>query len=281
MESLKAAVLETGREFIFFQDKLGGEISLSGTKKSPEMSFDVTLVEVLRDDARGFRLGRYGIMEVQTMDFHGSYKGAVSALTNALDLHQDSFPGTLQSNLDWAGRGVEGPNIANVFKRTFYQMLVKFQLSSGAAAAGTVLALPRAVWDSWQPFLGAPRVVPTRSGYSVLEGAPASLLNAFICIFDIDASAVPAQEGDSGVVGAKDISPVQIETFIRVDPEALARHAFTEVPSEILQTIAGGDHIMTSIRNRLSRWWPEIAGDTGAPTKLRRSRRGARGEGIE
>ena len=278
LEQLKAAVLKTGREFIFFQDKLGGEITLSGTKKSPEMSFDVTVVEVLRTAAGGFGLGRYGIMEVQTMDFHGSYKGAVSALTNALDLHQDSFPATLQQNLDWAGRGVEGPNIANVFKRTFYQMLVKFQLSSGGAAAGTILALPRAVWDSWQPFLGAPRLVETTAGYSVIDGAPASSLNAYICIFDIDASAGPANQDETGVAGSKDISPVRIDTFIRVDPETLARHAFTEVPNEILQNIAGADIIMASIRTRLSQWWPEVTATAGVDVvtmgkAVRKSRR--------
>ena len=44
------------------------------------------------------------------------------------DLHRGDFPAILQNNLNWARRGVEGPNIANVFKRTFYQMLIKFQL---------------------------------------------------------------------------------------------------------------------------------------------------------
>jgi hypothetical protein len=185
-------------------------------------------------------------MEVQTMDFHGSYRGAVSALTNALDLHEEGFPPMLQRNLDWAGRGVEGPNIANVFKRTFYQMLVKFQLSSGGAAAGTILALPRAVWDSWQPFLGAPTLVETGVGYTVIQGAPASSLNAFIC-----------------VAGAKDISPVRIETFINVEPETLALQAFSEVPKEILRNISGTDVIMASVRNRLMRWWPEVVDGAG------------------
>jgi hypothetical protein len=32
--------------YVFFQDKLGGEISVVGTPRSPEMSFDVTLVEI-------------------------------------------------------------------------------------------------------------------------------------------------------------------------------------------------------------------------------------------
>lgn len=258
LEKFKSDVQKTGRGFLFFQDKLGGEISLSSTEKNPDMSFDVTLVEVLRSRDGSFNLGRYGIMEVQTMDFHGSYKGAVDALNNALDLHGSSFPTTLQKNLDWAKRGVEGPNIANVFKRTFYQMLVKFQLSSGGAAAGTVLALPKSVWDSWQPFLGGPTLEATDAGYSVIAGAPTTGLNAFICVFDIDATAEPAGGDESGATGSNDISPVRVERFIRIAPDTLAHHAFTEVPREILRNIAGTDLILVSIRSRLFQWWPDL-----------------------
>jgi DNA modification methylase len=106
LQKFKEEIQANGFGFIFFQDKLGGEISLQGTDRSPELSFDVTIIEVLRTNG-GIQLGRYGIMEVQTMDFHGSYRAAVSALTNALDLHQEGFPVTLQLNLDWAGRNVE------------------------------------------------------------------------------------------------------------------------------------------------------------------------------
>ncbi len=254
----KSDVRQAGRGFLFFQDRLGGEISLRGTDKNPEMSFDITLVEVSKAPANGYGLGRYGIMEVQTVDFHGSYRRAVDALNNALDLHRSEFPAMLQRNLGWARRGVEGPNIANVFKRTFYQMLVKFQLASGNAAAGTVLTLPKSVWDSWQPFLGGPTLVGTDRGYSIIAGAPATALNAFICVFDIDAEVGAKREGGTGVAAARDISPIRIETFIKVDPEALARHAFAEVPREILRNIAGTDMIMASIRSRLSSLWPEL-----------------------
>jgi DNA modification methylase len=259
LELLKTEIRSTGRGFVFFQDKLGGEISLSGTEKSPEMAFDITLVEIVRGPENRFELGRYGIMEIQTMDFHGSYRDAVSALNNALDLHAEGFPSTLQLNIDWAARGVEGPNIANVFKRTFYQMMIKFQLSTSAAAAGTVLALPRAVWDSWQPFLGAPELIPTDRGYMVIKEAPESALNSYICIFDLDASAGDPNPDATGVAGARDISPVRIDSYIKVDPQTLAHHAFTEVPKQMLSTISGMDVIMTSIRARLARWWPEIA----------------------
>jgi hypothetical protein len=222
------------------------------------MSFDVTLVEVLKGEADGFELGRYGIMEVQTMDFHGSYKQAVDALNNALDLHKKSFPGALGENLEWAGRGVQSPNIANVFKRTFYQMLVKFQLSTGKAAAGTVLALPRAVWDSWQPFLGAPKLRPGAGKYDIIDGSNETTLNAFICVFDIESAPFKPGVDKPLAENQRDISPVRTDSFIKVDPETLARHAFTEVPKEILQNIAGTDLISAHIRRRVSLWWPDL-----------------------
>lgn len=258
LDTFKVAIQDRGRGFLFLQDKLGGEVSLSGTAKSPSMKFDVTLVEVLRSGSGGFDIGRYGIMEVQAMDYHGNYKSAVSALRSALDRHPSDFPQQLQNNLEWARRDVESPNIANVFKRTFYQMLIKFKLASGGAAAGTVLALPKSVWDSWQPFLGGPTVEATDAGYSVIKGAPATALNAFICIFDIDAAAESMDVDKTGAAGQSDISPVRIETFIKVDPETLAHHAFNEVPREILRNLAGTDLIMASIRERMAQWWPEL-----------------------
>ena len=244
------AVNGSGAGYLFFQDKLGGEISVIGTTRSPELSFDVTLVEIKPDGQGGFVVARYGILELQTMDYHGTYKHAVSNLRDGLRLHPTTFAEALQMNLlHWAGEGVEGPNIANVFKRTFYQMLLKFRLASdGSAAAGTVLALPRSVWDSWQPFLGAPALEDEAPGIKrlrVAEGAsPEPPLNAFICVFDLDAAS------DSS------ISPVTIEQFIRVSPERMAHHAFTVVPATILQAIQTDESVMARIRARLGQWWP-------------------------
>lgn len=154
---LTDAITANGVGYVFFQDKLGGEISVIGTSRSPEMAFDVTVVEIRPDGEGGFAVSRYGILELQTMDYHGTYRHAVSNLRDGLRLHEETFADALRANLTrWSGQGVEGPNIANVFKRTFYQMLLKFRLAGdGSAAAGTVLAIPQSVWDSWQPFLGA------------------------------------------------------------------------------------------------------------------------------
>jgi hypothetical protein len=243
-------VNEKGTGYLFFQDKLGGEISVIGTTRSPELSFDVTLVEIKPDGQGGFLVARYGILELQTMDYHGTYMHAVRNLRDGLRLHRSTFAQSLQTNLPhWAGDGMEGPNIANVFKRTFYQMLLKFRLASdGSAAAGTVLALPRSVWESWQPFLGAPELEDESPGIKrlrVAEDAPAEpRLNAYICVFDLDAAS------------ESPISPVKIEQFIRVSPERMAHHAFTVVPANILQSIQTEESVLSRIRLRIGDWWP-------------------------
>ena len=74
----------------------------------------------------------------------------------------------------------------------------------------------------------------------------------------IDAAAKSGDEGETGVAGQQDFSPIRIETFIKVDPETLAHHAFTKVPREILRNIAGTDLIMASIQKRVAQWWPEL-----------------------
>ena len=68
--------------FVYFQDKLGGEIGLSRTAASPELSFDITVVELLpavRMTAgtagaheSAVSVGKYGVIELQTTDTHGS-----------------------------------------------------------------------------------------------------------------------------------------------------------------------------------------------------------------
>lgn len=262
LQNFTNAVNESGAGYLFFQDKLGGEISVIGTPRSPEISFDVTLVEIKPDGQGGFVVARYGILELQTMDYHGTYRHAVSNLRDGLRLHPTTFAAALQTNLQhWAGEGVEGPNIANVFKRTFYQMLLKFRLAGdGSAAAGTVLALPRSVWDSWQPFLGAPELEEEAPGIKrlrVAHDAPSEPpLNAYICVFDLDAASESS------------ISPVKIDLFIRVSPERMAHHAFTVVPGTILNSIQTEESVLSRIKVRLGEWWPAFQVRPG------RSRRG-------
>ncbi len=102
-----AAISGHRRMFVYFQDKLGGEIGLSKTAASPELSFDITVVELTAGpvaesppglEQPGIRIGKYGVIELQTTDTHGSYQHAVTALTNALDLHAAGFPEVLAAN---------------------------------------------------------------------------------------------------------------------------------------------------------------------------------------
>jgi len=204
--ALEEALAKNRKAFVFFQDKLGGEISISGTPASPEIAFDVTVVEISKTKG-GVKVGRYGFIEIQTMDFHGSYKHAVSNLRDAHRLHKADFSSELSRNASWMSEGVEGPNIANVFKRTFYQTLLKFELSKEGAAAGTILALPQSVWDSWQPFLGRPQIEHAGGLNFRIKGSDNKNYhgtNAWIFVFELDATK------------RSPISPVNITAKIRV-----------------------------------------------------------------
>lgn len=156
---VRQSLVEGQRVVVYFRAQLGGEISLSPTDRSPEFSFDITLVEIHAHDGHP-AIGRYSIVEVQTMEFHGSYGQATTALRSALDLHGKEFGHQVEANPAWAGRAIQGPSIADTFKRTFYQMVFKFQLGLHERCAGTVLALPTSVWNSWQRHLGAPTLIP-------------------------------------------------------------------------------------------------------------------------
>jgi hypothetical protein len=233
---------------VFFQDKLGGEISINGTGASPEIAFDVTVVEILKS-AAGLKVGKFGFIEIQTMDFHGSYKAAVSNLRDAHRLHKKGFSKALAKNPLWMCQGIEGPNIANVFKRTFYQTLLKFELSKKGVAAGTVLALPKSVWDSWQPFLGCPKI--ERVGGLQYRVAGSDIkhyhgTNAWIFVFELDQSS------------RAPISPVNITAKIRVSATDLVEHAFVNVPRNIMNWATTDDVLLQRIRARIQKIVPNI-----------------------
>jgi len=247
------------RVFLYFQDKLGGEISLSRTPASPELSFDITVIELLPADPQtahlddpddpGVRVGKYGVIELQTTDTHGSYKHAVSALTNALDLHGNQFPQMLADNPEWAGRKVEGPNISNVFKRTFYQIAFKFQVTRRDTSAGCILALPKPVWDSWQPFLGAPELREQPDGtWRLLDDHEASPVD-WIYVFDIDHQPGP----DGGPASLK------VPLVIGTDASTLSRAAFDIAPAKAVEHGRGIDAVVSTIVRRLSAYLPSIA----------------------
>jgi hypothetical protein len=244
--ALEEGLAKNGHAFVFFQDKLGGEISISGTSASPEIAFDVTVVEISKEKG-ALKVDRYGFIEIQTMDFHGSYKYAVSNLRDAHRLHKNGFSKALAKNLSWMSEGVEGPNIANVFKRTFYQTLLKFELSKEGAASGTILAIPKAVWDSWQPFLGCPQIEHVRGAEFRIKGTDNVRYhgtNAWIFVFELDGSS------------ARSISPVKIIAKIRVSAADLVEHAFVNVPRNILHWTKSDDALLQRIRSRIQRALP-------------------------
>jgi len=241
------------RVLVYLQAKLGGEISLSATARSPELSFDTTLVELTAGgSAPGLAsaaIGRYGIVEAQTMDYHGTYRHAVKNLEDALRLHDAAFPDELARNPRWLAERMEGPNIANVFKRTFYQMMFKFQLAGHGACAGTALAIPAAVWDSWQRHFAAPDLRPAADGTLGMwaPGHQPHPSPSWIYVFELDAAS-PATP-----------NPIAVRQIIATDAESLGYFALKAAPEAAIAAGGSIDNILNSIHRRLSTWWPAIA----------------------
>ena len=241
--------LQTGHAaVIYFQDKLGGEITLSSSDGSPELSFDVTMVQVVRSAGQP-SLGQYAILEVQTMDFHGSYRHVVRNLQDGLRMHRDRFPTILSENPGWLSEAIEGPNIANVFKRTFYQTVLKFKLGDHEACAGTTLALPRAVWDSWQRHLGQPELAKGPSGvYSLSSPDHEHHVSGHTWIYVLDS------DPDSKETPI----PLAVGQVIETTADALIHAAFKSAPEFAMQADGPADHILPSIYSRLHKLWPEL-----------------------
>lgn len=255
--------------FIYFDKKTSGELSIPATEHSPEFSFDVTIVEITMVGDLP-HIGRFGILEIQTMDFHGSYRNAVRNLREGLRMHLAEFGSTVQRNQWWLSEGVEGPNIANVFKRTFYQMMFKFQLGQHAQCAGCVLAIPASVWDSWQRHLGAPDLRQEVDGtYSMLApGRPQPTpWPAWIYVFDPDASSPSTP------------SPILLSKMIGTDAPSISHWALDVAPTAALSNIDAEAGFLAGLSRRLKGFWPELARTVvvdvspDRPTRRRRARR--------
>lgn len=235
--------------FIYFDKKTSGELSIPPTERSPEFSFDVTVVELTCKEGVP-HIGRFGILEIQTMDFHGSYRDAVRNLREGLRMHPTRFGPTVQDNQWWLSEGVEGPNIANVFKRTFYQMMFKFQLGQHDRCAGCVLAIPQSVWDSWQRHLGAPELTAEADGtFSLLApGRPRpDPCPAWIYVFDPDArdDVTP--------------SPIVVRRMIGTDAPSISHWALEVAPAAALSNIDAEAGLLAAMSRRLKQFWPELS----------------------
>lgn len=244
------------RAFFFFNQKLGGELSVSKSPRSPEFAFDFTVVEIeLRDGMP--HVGRFGVLELQTMDFHGTYRFAVKNLSDALRLHGDRFPAEISAHPQWMSERIEGPNIANVFKRTFYQLALKFELGRSQLSTGCALAIPRSVWESWQPHLAAPNLTPYGSGVFGLLAPDAEEhqvddFTAWILVFEIDRSAETTPQ------------PLVITSVIGTNVDALAHYALKEAPSAALERMAAQRGLHYFLRKRLEVYWPDLAASLAA-----------------
>lgn len=255
-------VLKDGRRaIVYLRSKLGGEISISATERSPELAFDITMVEVVSSGDE-IDLAKYGILEVQTMDFHGTYKRAVDNLKHALRLHRADFHRVLRENRGgWVSEDVEGPNIANVFKRTFYQMLLKFQIGAHESSAGCVLAIPTSVWDSWQRHLGKPELQARSDGTFALvrpgDPVPTGRVPAWIYVFDI-------LSGDS-----RTPNPIVVSKVIATNAESISHYAVKIAPEAALAEGGSAGLLLATIRRRLATFWPALRVAT-IPTKVQR-----------
>lgn len=233
--------------YVYLDQKLGGEVSLRKTTKSPEFSIDVTILElILEGDA--IVVNRFGALEIQTMDFHGSYAHAVKNLKDGLRLHPKDFAHTLDQNHGWMSERIEGPNLSNVFKRTFYQMAFKFQLGRGEGCVGTVLAIPKSVWESWRHQLGDP--ILSEGDHAILAKPGVPIPDrplAWIFSFDLTA----AEDG-----GPDD---VRFDQIIATSAEALSYWALEVAPVHAMAFALSNDGLPRSIRGLMSRIWPELA----------------------
>ena len=224
-------------------------MSIPATDKSPEFAFDVTVIEISLLDALP-EIGRFGILEIQTTDFHGSYQHAVRNLKDGLELHKSTFADTLRKNQSWLSEGIEGPNIANVFKRTFYQMMFKFQLGQHGRCAGCILAIPQSVWDSWQRHLGNPDVTAEADGtFSLLKPGQTRPPEcpAWIFVFDPNAAASTTP------------SPIIVNRTIGTDAPSFSYWALEVAPEAAVSNIDADAGFLASLSRRIKEVWPALA----------------------
>jgi hypothetical protein len=127
---------------------------------------------------------------------------------------------------------------------------MKFQIGAKPPCAGTVMALPEAVWDSWQRHLGRP-ALRRKSGrlYELAaEGAsPLRCPSTWIYVFDISQTSKSTP------------NPIVIRKKIASSADAIAHFALKVAPEAAVTAEQGANLIPQRIRQRLASWWPEIA----------------------
>jgi hypothetical protein len=210
---------------------LGGEIDIPETPRSPGNKVDVSIFEIVGVDDDGQPdVGRFSIFEIQTADFHGSPLHAIAELRRLGPPARDTaYHELIAANPELLGKRLEGPNKANIFKRTIYQMILKIQMAKDPRCAGFCVVLPEPVWQSWARHLGDPELVddpdadgilrlrvPTAESHddeTIVEPEP-----AWIIVFKVDRESALSPR------------PLKIVKRIATDSAALIHYAFDEAP---------------------------------------------------
>jgi Restriction endonuclease NotI len=251
-QMLRQGFADGARVFLFSAQKLGGEIDLPETDSSPGAAVDMSVIEVTALDAAGkpVEFGKHLFYEIQTADFHGSPLHAAKHLRESCAAGEPdlNYHATLADNIEIAGTGVEGPNKANIFKRTIYQMIFKIELARHADCAGFAIVLPVPVWDSWLRHLGQPSLVQVGddpTSVTLPEADPkmaSTAAPATIYVFDIDSGSAEVP------------SPLRIVKRVSCSAAALAHYAFTVAADKALK----GSVIATfrsALEERVTRGW--------------------------
>ncbi|WP_326760002.1 hypothetical protein OHB35_25430 [Streptomyces phaeochromogenes] len=249
VQKLRDRVAADEPSLVYFQNAFGGEIKLSATDRSPAFSFDSTMVEILRGPDGGLTVGKYGIFEIQTADFHGTYETAVNNISQNLRMFPDEFKEQIDAHQYLLSEDVESPNTANIFKRTFYQMMFKFQVGAHDTSAGCIFAVPRAVWDSWQKHLGAPELVEASDGTWRLSKPDADVSTtprSWIYVFDIDASSTHTP------------NKLDLWRVIGTDAPTLSYFALEVAPEAALEAGGSVDRLREKITQRLGEFLPDF-----------------------
>lgn len=223
------------RVFIFSADKLGGEVDIPETNMSPGAKVDMSVIELIGlgiPSKTPPTFGRHIFYEIQTADFHGSPLHAATLLKQACPSgSRDEFHRSLIGAEELCGTGVEGPNKANIFKRTIYQMLFKIELSMEDNSAGFVIVLPEPVWESWLRHLGRPVTIndPGQPNLSYLL-APgqdytqfSTKIPASIIIFDIDRDSLESPQ------------PLKVLKTVATNSLSLIHYAFSVASQKALE----------------------------------------------
>jgi hypothetical protein len=112
-----------------------------------------------------------------------------------------------------------------------------------------VLALPQPVWDSWQPFLGAPELHEQPDGTWRLLDDQTVRPSDWIYVFDIDTEPSPGGRP----------APIRVSLVIGTDATTLSRAAFEVAPAKAVAH--GGEHdaVAEAITRRLGRYLSELS----------------------